>query len=298
MFVANKVTELQILQVLDSILDKKLPNIFEYINYREYLEDYYQMRKIWDDGFTHSYICYKIGQKNSRTFYNNIVKGRRDLSNSFINRFSELLELTTQETFYFRILVLYCQSKDAQEKELLFEQLVQLNNTPEHRLEEESFEYYSHWYYSSVRALLDIYDFKSNYKQLSETLIPSITVEEAKRAIKLLKKLKLIEKNSNGYYKPTQNGITSGFKKNHHQVKKYQLQCLELAKLAVMDDDESAYKSSTFTVSISEKGYERIVERTTQYREEIDEIVNKDEDEDDRLYQINIQFIAQNRDKD
>lgn len=274
-------------------MEKSLPNIFEYINYREYLNDYYQARKKWDDGFTHTYICYKLGQRGSRTLYNNIVRGRKNLSAEFIKRFNILLELSAEEAVYFRVLVLYNQSTEVQEKELYFEQLVQMNNTPKRKLGEESFEYYNHWYYSSVRALLDIYNFKSNYKQLALKLKPVITVAQAKDAISLLKKLGLIEKNENGYFKPTQKAITTGSKIDHHQIKKYQLQCLDQAKLAVMENDSSSYKSSTLTVSVSQKGFERLAKRTEQYRKELFAIVNKDEDAADRVYQVNIQLIAQ-----
>lgn len=274
-------------------MEKNLPNIFEYIDYRQYLEDYRLARKEWDEGFTHTYICFKLGQRGSRTLYNNIVKGRKNLSAEFIKRFNILLELSAEEAIYFRVLVLYNQSSEVQEKELYFEQLVQMNNTPKRKLGEELFEYYNHWYYSSVRALLDIYDFKSNYKQLAEKLKPQITVNQAKESISLLKKLGMIEKNRDGYFKPAEKAITTGEKVDHHQVKKYQLQCLDQAKLAVMDSDASSYKSSTLTISISEKGLERIAKRTEQYRKEVFAIVNKDEDRADRVYQVNIQLIAQ-----
>lgn len=274
-------------------MEKNLPNIFEYIDYRQYLEDYRLARKDWDEGFTHTYICFKLGQRGSRTLYNNIVKGRKNLSAEFIKRFNILLELSAEEAIYFRVLVLYNQSSEVQEKELYFEQLVQMNNTPKRKLGEELFEYYNHWYYSSVRALLDIYDFKSNYKQLAEKLKPQITVNQAKESISLLKKLGMIEKNRDGYFKPAEKAITTGEKVDHHQVKKYQLQCLDQAKLAVMDSDASSYKSSTLTISISEKGLERIAKRTEQYRKEVFAIVNKDEDRADRVYQVNIQLIAQ-----
>jgi uncharacterized protein (TIGR02147 family) len=46
---------------------KQLPNIFEYIDYRKYLNDYYRAKKCQEPGFSHSYICYKLGQDKSKT---------------------------------------------------------------------------------------------------------------------------------------------------------------------------------------------------------------------------------------
>lgn len=275
--------------------ENNLPDIYSYVNYREYLEDYRLARKKWDDGFTHTYICFKLGQRGSRTLYNNIVKGRKNLTSEFINRLVSLLELNEAESAYFRILVLYNQSTDIQEKELYFEQLVQMNNTPKKELGEESYEYYNRWYYSSIRALLDIFDFKSNYVQLCKKLRPHITVTEAKEAIGLLSRLALIEKNEEGYWKPTTNAITSGTRIGHHAVKKYQLQCLDQAKLAVLDDDPSAFRSSTLTLSISEEGFQRILKRTEQYRKELFAIVNQDESPAEKVYQVNIQLVSQSK---
>ncbi|HMD67268.1 MAG TPA: hypothetical protein VKF42_00220 [Chitinivibrionales bacterium] len=57
----------------------QLPVIFEYIDFKKYLEDYYSKRKSLDPAFSHSYICHRLGQANSKSYFNNVVKGRADL---------------------------------------------------------------------------------------------------------------------------------------------------------------------------------------------------------------------------
>ena len=274
-------------------MNGSLPNIFEFINYRDYLEAYRLARKEWDEGFTHTYICFRLGQRSSRTLYNNIVRGRKDLSPEFIKRFVQLLELNQPEAAYFRVLVMYNQSTDLQEKELYFDQLVQMNNTPKRKLGEEHFEYYNHWYYSSIRALLDIYDFTDDYAALAQKLRPTIKTAQAKDAIALLDRLGLIVRNDDGFWRPTQKALTTGAKVNHHQVMQYQLQCMEQARMALLDADVARYRSSTLTVSVSDEGLARIMKRTEQYRKELFAIVNKDEQKANRVYQINVQLIAQ-----
>ena len=64
-------------------MNKLVPNVFEYIDYRHYLEAHRVARKMWDSGFTHSYICYYLGQRNSRTLFSNIVSGRRNVSQHY-----------------------------------------------------------------------------------------------------------------------------------------------------------------------------------------------------------------------
>ncbi len=277
-------------------MENQLPDIFQYIDYKKYLEDYRLMRKEWDEGFTHSYICFKLGQRNSRTLFRNILTGKRNLTPEFIKRFIILLELKEPEAQYFRVLVMYNQSTDVLEKELYFDQLIQMNHTPRVELGDEYSQFYSKWYHGAIRALLDICDFSSGYSKLSEKLNPTITPQEAKESITLLKKLKLIEKNSDGYYKPTDKAISSGGNSPFNPyIKKYQLQCLDQAKLAVMNDNPDFYKTATLTLSISDDGFKRIVKRTEQYRKELFAIVNKDEKNAERVYHVNIQMLAQSR---
>jgi alpha-D-ribose 1-methylphosphonate 5-triphosphate diphosphatase PhnM len=50
-----------------------LPTVFDYIDFRKYLEDYRKARASNDEGFTHCYICHRLGMKNSRSYFNNII---------------------------------------------------------------------------------------------------------------------------------------------------------------------------------------------------------------------------------
>jgi hypothetical protein len=53
-----------------------LPTVFDYIDFRKYLEDYRKARASSDEGFTHCYICHRLGMKNSRSYFNNIIHSR------------------------------------------------------------------------------------------------------------------------------------------------------------------------------------------------------------------------------
>jgi uncharacterized protein (TIGR02147 family) len=61
--------------------------------------------KTQDRGFTHTYICHMLGQKNAKSYFNNVVKGRIDITATFIDRFISMLRLNLDEAKYFRALV-------------------------------------------------------------------------------------------------------------------------------------------------------------------------------------------------
>ncbi len=270
-------------------MKKSLPNIFEYIDFRKYLEDYRIARKKYNEGFTHTYICFKLGQRNARSYFRNIVCGKRAVTPNFIDRFIELLELNAKEAKYFRALVSYNQATSAHEKEFYFDQIIQLNQTPKKLIGPKEYIYFKEWYHSVIRAVLDIYDFKGNYRELKKKIYPPITVKEAKHSIKLMTELKLIEKNENGCFKPTSKVITTGDNIRNHLIQQYQLRSLEIAKEAIVNNEKQQAKMTTLTMSLSDNALNKIKHRLQQFRSEVKSIVHKDEEPAVKVYQINIQ---------
>ena len=274
-------------------MQRKLPDIFEYVDFRKYLEDYRAARKAYDKGFTHTYICHKLGQRASRSYFNNVVKGRVALSSTFTDHFIDLLELGVDEAKYFRALVNYNQPSSAHEKEFYFDQLVHLNKTPKKLIDRNSYAYYKEWYHSTIRALLDIFDFNNDYSMLAKKLLPPITVRQAKQSIVLLQKLGLIYTNECGFLKPTEKSLSAGSAVKDHLIRQYQLKCLEIAKEHAATNRAGAEKISTITTSVSKEGYERIRARLDRLRSEVRSIVHKDEKKATGVYQINIHSYQQ-----
>jgi uncharacterized protein (TIGR02147 family) len=100
----------------------QLPSIYEYIDFKQFLADMYKAKRGREPGFTHAYISHKLGQPNSRSFFNNIIKGRKRLTAVFIEQLITLFDLGVSEGKFFRALVNYDQASGTSEKEFYFEQ--------------------------------------------------------------------------------------------------------------------------------------------------------------------------------
>ena len=210
----------------------------------------------------------------------------------------EFLGLEKQEANYFRTLALYNQSQNPDEKELYFEQLVQLNEVAKKEHGEDYTEYYSHWYHSAVRSLLDCVDWRDDFGKLGNQLIPPLSKKEAEGSVELLQEMELIVQNDKGFWKPTDKAITSGApsKQLNPDIKKYQLQTLEQAKLALMNNNVENYKSATLTMSAAKAAMQQIIKRTEQFRKEVFAIIGNDVRDPENVYQLNIQMVKQSRD--
>ena len=114
----------------------KLPNIFDYNDFRKYLKDYQAAKRRHDRRFTKSAICKLLGLPNSRSYFNDVLNGKL-VSNTYIERFVKLLEFDTDEARFFRVLVKFNQADIPSERELLIEQLISLNKTPKKVLDKD-----------------------------------------------------------------------------------------------------------------------------------------------------------------
>lgn len=272
-------------------------DIFGYIDYRKFLQDYYEERKSADPGFTHTYICYRLGQEKAKSYFNNVIKGRTDVTSTFIDRFITLLELTNDESVYFRALVNYNQTNSAKEKEFFFDQLVRLNRTPHRIVNNSEYVYYKEWYYSTVRSLLDIIDFKDDYSQIVKRIQPRITLKQAKDAVKVLKSLGLIAENEQGILKVTDKVVSSGSFMHDAIIEQYQIKCLEQAMNVIASGNKQMHRNITMSMSMSDDCFERIAHKVDQFKSEIRSIIQKDTKKASRVYHMNVNFYPMSKEE-
>lgn len=275
----------------------KKTDLFGYIDYRKFLQDYYEEKKSAEPGFTHTYVCHRLGQEKSKSYFNNVISGRTDVTGTFIDRFITLLELTNDEAMYFRALVNYNQTTSAKEKEFFFDQLVRLNRTPHRIINDSEYIYYKEWYYSAVRSLLDVVDITDNCSQIVKRLVPSITVKQAKDAIRVLKSLGLIAPNSEGYLKATDKVLSTGSFMHDEIVRQYQMKCLEQAMNVIASGTSNAHRNITMSMSMSKECFERVSGKVDQFKSEIRSIVQKDTMKATQVYHINLNLFPMSKEE-
>jgi uncharacterized protein (TIGR02147 family) len=271
-----------------------LPNpVFEYVDFRKFLEDYQARRQAADKRFTRSRFCRELGLPNTRSYFNDIVKGTRPLTKSAVERFVQTLELDEDSARYFRVLVDFNQSEDPGEREMLFDQLVSLNRTPKRFVQPEEYEFYRHWHHTTVFSLLDVLDFREDYAALAKRVLPPISAAQARASVALLKKLELIRRDESGAWKPVAKTLDAGSYVQNALVQQYQMQCLELAKRAMLLDSPHARNFSTVTLSVSAQGLAQIEKKLQKFKAEARAIAHREPDPADRVIQLNIQMFPQ-----
>ncbi len=268
-------------------------SVFDFVDFRLFLKDYQARRQAADKSFTRSRFCRELGLPNTRSFFNDIVKGTRPLSKTSVERFVSVMGMNENEAQYFRVLVDFNQSAHPRERELLFDQLVSLNSTPARVINPDEYEFYRHWHHTTIFSLLDVLEFRDDYAGLSKRIFPPVSAAAARASIALLKKLGLIRKRDDGVWKPTAKTLDSGRYVKNELVQQYQLQCLELSQRAMLRETRAPRNFSTVTLSISREAGALIERKLQKFKAEVRAIAHRETEPADRVYQLNIQYFPQ-----
>jgi uncharacterized protein (TIGR02147 family) len=269
-------------------------DIFEYIEYRKLLKDLYNERRAENPHFSYRYIAQKVGF-SSAGFFANIIQGKRNISPEFIFGFARVFKLKKAETEYFELLVNFDQAKNHEQKKYYFEKILSSKHSKIKITEKQQYEFYSKWYYTAVREVLDIFKFNGeDYGELAKMVSPAITPAEAKKSIELLLSMGFIRKNKDGWFEQVDPFISTGYEAPLVATNNFFVSTLDLARQAIDRYPRDRRSISTLSFSVSNDGYKAIDERLKTFRREILEIAKADKDRD-RIYHVNFQIFPLSR---
>lgn len=268
---------------------KPSKKIFEYLDYREFLKDYYNAKKVANPAFSLRVFSDKIGFK-AKDFISRVMNGDKNLSSQSIPKVASGLRLGKHETEFFIALVKFNQAETTEERNEAFGEMQAVLRVvrfaeKQHLLGHAQYMVYSHWRHLTIRSLIGMYGFDGDYETLARRVHPRITAEEAKASVKLLEDCMLIKKGKNGKYVLTENAVTTGDRTSKLALRGFHQDCLKLAADSIDRDPPGTRHISGLTLGISQEGYERIVERINAFRKEIALIAEEDENSD-KVFQL------------
>lgn len=274
--------------------NKEQRKIFEYLDYREFLQDYYRIRKEANSSFSLRAFSDKIGFK-AKDFISRVMQGEKNLSEQSIQKVASGLRLGKRESEFFAALVLFNQAETAEERNSHYAKMQEILkivrfSESQHLMAHYQYQVYSDWRHLVVRSLIGMFGFSGDFKELGNRVHPKITPEQAKESVKLLESCGLISKKEDGSYELSQSAITTGNRTSKTALRGFHQKCLKLGADSIDRDQPSERNISGLTLGISKDGYERIVERINAFRKEIAFLAEEDQDADS-AYQLEICFF-------
>ncbi len=266
------------------------PTIFEYEDYRIYLDDMYHYLKLNLKPFSFRYFSRRAGFA-SPNFLKLVIEGKRNISLDSIPRFSQALKLTKVESEFFFHLVQFNQAKSPSEKSNCANRLLSSRGFQKiHPLKQAEYAYYANWYYIPVRELIAFKNFKENPHWISQTVFPAITPEQAKQALKDLETLGLIIRNSDGQLTQTQRTVTTPNEVSSSSIVRYHKDMMGKAADSIDSVPRDRREISAACVPVSKETALKIKKMIQDFRQEILAIAHEDQNPQ-TIYQINMQLF-------
>lgn len=267
--------------------------IFDTLDYREYLKDYYAIRKAERRYFSYKMFASAVGMDQSHLA--KILMGHMHLPVEKIGAFCEYLHLEGTEALYFEALVHFGRANTVAEAGIWFEKLQNIR-PPQYRiLPAEQLEYFSHWYIPAVRALAGCLE-RDDAVRISALLDPSVPLSAVEHSLTVLFRLGLVEKMPDGKLRLHEAHLGSGRRvglvseASAKLLRNYHREVLQIAMDALENVPPENRDVSSLTVAIDRSAFEDIRALARDFRKAVQKRIDQ-VTAADRLYHINVQMI-------
>jgi uncharacterized protein (TIGR02147 family) len=272
-----------------NVVSPSLRPVYEYLEYRQYLADYYAQQKRDTYGYSYRVFARRAGCK-STNYPCLVITGKRNLTSDMAMRFAEACELGGNEQAYFCDLVRFNQAKTQREREHWYGQLTRFNQFRRvHHVTESQARYFSEWYIPATRELAARPDFRNDPHWVSHMLIPSISVSQARRALKTLTELGFICTDQHGNAMRSDNLVSSGGPLGHHLVS-YHRAMLERASEAIELFPRDEREIAALTLCVSEQRLQALKQQIREFRKTLLQTAEQG-DAPERVVQLNFQLF-------
>ncbi len=274
-----------------------MTNLFEYLDYRNFLRDLIIAKKNENPYFSERMIASHL--ECNPGFFNRVLKGTRNLSPQYVLKLAAFLKLNAKQRHYFELLVNFNQARKQIEKDHFYHQLDTFRSSKAKQTVAAQHALYAQWFYVVLRELIDIVPCRDaseeTCRRLAGYFTPKVPIEQLRRALSTLDELGLLSRKGSGAYTVKERFITSGLDIPQVVINRVLMQFMDLARMAVDAFPKNQRSLSTLTMSVSEKGYEKIREKIDRFRGEILSMVNEEDEDIDRVYHLNVHLFPVTR---
>lgn len=264
--------------------------VFEFDDYRQFLREYYEAARSKNKKFSFRFFSRLAGFKSSGSILK-VMNGKTNLSNEAIQNLATAMKLNKEESEFFANLVGLNQAKTAQERQLFAQKLLKSQTYRKLKpLSTANFKYFSQWHYAAIRELVDLDDFKEDPEWIVEKLIGTITIAEAKDALKELQALNVLIRDDKGHLVIVDQHITSGDEVSFAGAANCHRQFLNLASECIDSIPREKRDLSAMTLGISAEMAAKVKVMVQEFRKELVRAVSSDTSTE-AIYQLNMQFF-------
>ncbi|KYG66509.1 hypothetical protein AZI86_05540 [Bdellovibrio bacteriovorus] len=276
------------------------PLLSDYMNYRQFLADFYTFKRKSSKGALRAYnyaVFSAAANIKSPNYLKMIIEGKRNLSDDMIGKFGKALSFMKEQTDEFRLLVHFTQATDPAERNMYLKKL------SEHRvagklksgeIDRKTWEKVPNWVTWIIYAMVDQDGVSFDTAALKQLLRGKASEDEIETALStLLNSGELRRDEVTGELKKNRSLIESPEDIPVALVRKLQSQLMYLGLESLYQDQPTEREFGTLTMSLTKAEFEEIKFKLRQMRKGIhkDNSIARMKSKGERVYQLNIQLF-------
>lgn len=243
-------------------------DIYQYEDYKLLLRDLFEERKTTNPKYSYRKFAQAAGIANPG-FLNDVIKGRRKLSQSAIEQVCQGFELNEKESDFFKLIVNYGQAKTTESKQEFFRQILYRRSRSNFaRLNPTLHHYYTDYRYSLIRTALECNHFKGNWDSFSQYFSPNIPVNIIKKMLRELCEWNLVSQDEQGIYQANSEFVEPPETLNS-QVRHLNHTWLHQAQEALFNIPPDERHISTMIVNINEESQNELKQMILDFRQKV-----------------------------
>lgn len=209
------------------------PDLYAYLDYRAFLQAWFDARKERNPRFSHRLFARLAGQK-SPSHLIQVIQRKRNLTEATTVAFAHAMKLDAEATAFFEALVHLDQATTDEGRNEAWTRIsAERRFRAARRIEGDAFACLSHWRYPAVHELAGLPGFREDPAWIASALRPKITEAEAAEALRLLEGLGMLVRGPEGRLRPAQVSAVTPREVGTLAVHNYHREMAERAREAV-----------------------------------------------------------------
>ncbi len=264
-------------------------DVYRYLDYREYLRDFYASEKARNPTFSFRNFSRRIGVK-SPSHMKRVIDGERSLTPTMVDRYARAIGLDGEGAAYLGHLVQLNDARTASDREQAYQRLSASRHYQRaHRLDAHQAAYCTQWYMPAIRELAARSDFQDDPKWIADEVSPPITPREASAALESLFELGLLVRDAQGRIRQRDAVVSTGAQTDWVHVTRYHRAMLQQASAAIDNFQAAERDLSAVALGVSADAIPRLKRRLAEFRQEL--LSEYSAGDPDQVVQINFQLF-------
>lgn len=261
--------------------------IIEYSDFRQFMLDYYEDRKL-RSAFSWREFS-KIAGFSSSSYMKVVCEGKSKLSRIGVERTGSAMGLVGFEMEYFRAMVEFGQAPTEEKKKAAYERMLSIAKVHKVRvMEGDLFEFYDSWQNPVVRELAPLMP-GATPGEIAKQCYPDISAAEVQQSLNFLTKAGLLKKSGNNAFVLAETSIKGTPDATRLALRGMHRMMSKLATPAI-DLPVNERNFSGVTMGLSRESYSKIETVLDECRQKIISIAAEDKNIE-QVYRLNLQLF-------